>query len=119
MRRQPEGRSREHVSHRPFFLAGGWLAVAVSVTGLILAPHFGSGQFAGIGVVFNMLMLEIPAALLLLVGCLLGLQAVRARPGAAPWADKIFLMSSVVLLIALIAFLFRTGVLQWLALEVP
>ena len=96
-------------------LASGWILLALSIAGMIVAPHFGSGQFAGIGIVLDMFMLDVLVAVLLLGGCILGLQAARAEPKGAHLGDKLFVGSSAVLLVTLTAFLFETGVWQTLA----
>ncbi len=89
----------------------GWFVAALSATGLSVSSGRGFDQ---LDLVIGSFMLGVPAVLLLLLGCLLGFQAARTERGTAHLGDKLFVVSSAMLSIGLIAFLYEAGVWQTL-----
>jgi len=89
-------------------LGSGWAAFALALLGLMLAPRLSQGPLANLDSLFTILSFALISVLLLVVGCVLGLMAIRKDAGVS-LGDKLLVFGSAALLV------FMLWYLRWLS----
>ena len=85
-------------------LGWGWAAFALALLGLVLAPRLSNGPLADIDSLFTILFFALVSAVLLVVGCVLGVMAIR-EGDLVSFGHKLLVIGSAALLVLILWYL--------------
>ena len=85
-------------------LGSGWAAFALALLGLVLAPRLSNGPLANVDSIIMILEIALISVVLLVVGCVLGVLAIR-EAAVVSLGDKLLVLGSAALLVSILWYL--------------